>query len=173
MIKSLAILALFAPARAFIPDFASQAKNGIIEMDMHVSSNPPKGYLPGLGHHLMNLNADKEYIEEDLDDFFDIQIFSHIFIGSNKQEFPMTFDTGSGWLWVQHDFCKVCANPAHFNSLSSLTFKQMTPNPSYLYYGKGMVVGYDSLDQICLDKNSTIGHGCMENYHFKSAVYQR
>lgn len=48
----------------------------------------------------------------------------------------------------------------------------MTPWPTALYYGKGMVVCYDSLDQICLTKNSTVGDGCMENYHFKSVVYQ-
>ena len=121
----------------------------------------------------MSLSSEhKDYVEKDLLDFFDIQIYSKIYIGSNKQEFDLTFDTGSGWLWVQHSLCSVCANERHFNSWSSKSYIQMTPYPSYLYYGKGMTVGYDSLDTICLNKDSTFGNGCMANYHFKSVVYQ-
>lgn len=84
----------------------------------------------------------------------------------------MIFDTGSSWVWVQHDLCKTCANEAHFNSMMSTTFEQLTPNFSSLFYGKGMVIGYDTTDQLCLTQNSTVGNGCMENYHFKSIVYQ-
>lgn len=87
-----------------------------------------------------------DYIEKDLLDFFDIQIYSKIYLGSNKQEFMMIFDTGSSWVWVQHDLCRTCANKAHFNSMASDTFEQLTPNFSSLFYGKGMVIGYDTTD---------------------------
>ena len=56
--------------------------------------------------------------------------------------------------------------------MASTTFEQLTPNFSSLFYGKGMVLGYDTTDQLCLTRNSTIGNGCMEDYHFKSIVYQ-
>lgn len=41
-----------------------------------------------------------------------------------------------------------------------------------LAYGRGMVLGYDSTDQVCLTKHSKVGNGCMEDYLFKSVVYQ-
>jgi len=169
MFKALSLYAFLAPVGAN----TLEPKDGIIEMDVQVLKKETGGYTPGIGKHLMSLSSEHpNYVEKDLLDFFDIQIYSNIYIGSNKQEFPLTFDTGSGWLWVQHDLCRVCANEHHFNSWSSWSFKQMTPYPSHLYYGKGMTTGFDSLDTVCLNKDSTVGNGCMENYHFKSVVYQ-
>ena len=140
--KVLTLLAFLTPSRAYMN------KDGVIEMDVHVSNKPSKKYASGLGTHLMSLDSAKhpDYIEKDLLDFFDIQIYSKIFLGSNKQEFDMIFDTGSSWVWVQHDLCKTCANKEHFDSMNSTTFEQLTPNFSTLYYGKGMVVGYDTTD---------------------------
>ena len=44
--------------------------------------------LSALGAHLMNLRAaeggDLSYIEKNLEDFFDIQIYSTIYFGSDK-----------------------------------------------------------------------------------------
>lgn len=55
---------------------------------------------------LMNLadenGDDSQAIEKNLFDFFDIQLYSKIFVGSDKQIFEMIFDTGSSWVWVQH-----------------------------------------------------------------------
>ena len=142
IIKALTLLAFLNPAKAFTNS------NGIIEMDVKVSNKPSKKYTPGLGSHLMSLDSAKhpDYIEKELLDFFDIQIYSKIYLGSDKQEFDMIFDTGSSWVWVQHDLCKTCANKEHFNSMASSTFEQLTPNFSSLYYGKGMVIGYDTTD---------------------------
>jgi hypothetical protein len=39
-------------------------------------------------------------------------------------------------------------------------------------YGQGTVWGYDTTDQVCLNQNSEIGNGCMEDYLFKSVVKQ-
>jgi len=78
--------------------------------------------------HLMNLRAADEdqqameYIEKNLYDYFDIQIFSQIYIGSNKQKFDLIFDTGSSWVWVGHDLCNTCANPSKFDSRESTSF---------------------------------------------------
>ena len=100
------------------------AKNGIIEMDVEVSSRKSKGYTPGLGQELMNLNAGSSYIEKDVLDFFDIQIYSKLYIGSDRQEFEMTFDSGSGWVWVQTSVCQHgTSNAAKFNTFSTSTYR--------------------------------------------------
>ena len=41
-----------------------------------------------------------------------------------------------------------------------------------LHYGRGMVSGYNSRDEICLLYSSTLGNGCMSDYLFKAVVYQ-
>jgi hypothetical protein len=79
-------LALLLPANAFF-DIASES--GLIEMDMHITQAPKK-HLSELGMHLMNLRKAEsppethDYIEKNLYDYFNIQIFSEIYIGSNK-----------------------------------------------------------------------------------------
>ena len=40
------------------------------------------------------------WLEKDLEDFFDIQIFSTVYFGSQKEPHELIFDTGSSWLWV-------------------------------------------------------------------------
>jgi len=159
----------------------SNTNDGLIEMDAQISHAPRTQHMGGLGMHLMNLASDpmgqafgqEEYIEKNLMDFFNIQIFSSIYVGSMKQQFDLIFDTGSSWVWVEHEFCNACANPQKLKSRESTSFTQVSPELSTLRYGRGQVYGYDSRDQICLNEESTIGHGCMDNYLFKSVVYQR
>ena len=40
-------------------------------------------------------------MEKNLSDFFDIQIFSTVYFGSQHEPHQLIFDTGSSWLWVQ------------------------------------------------------------------------
>lgn len=84
----------------------------------------------------------------------------------------MIFDTGSSWVWVGTDKCYECHNPEKFHYDHSMSFIQASPKISNLRYGRGAVWGYDSYDTVCLSEQSTIGNGCMENYLFKSVVYQ-
>ena len=115
--------------------------------------------------------AEVDYISKQLYDFNNIQIYSKIYIGSEKREFDMIFDTGSAWVWVENKSCRDCANPNKFNNTESTTFKQTSMMTTRLYYGMGMVEGLDSTDQVCLNKDSTLGHGCMPDYLFKSVVH--
>lgn len=74
------------------------AKEGILEVPLHVQARPPIDVsIPGLGSDLMNMVEvdDRAYIENKLTTYFDIQIFSKIYIGSNHQEFLMLYDSGS------------------------------------------------------------------------------
>ena len=86
------------------------------------------------------------YIEKDLGDFFDIQIFAPIYIGSQRQKFNMIFDTGSAWLWVGHASCDTCANRSKFDSSASTTFRQLSTWLTTLAYGMGLVQGFDTTD---------------------------
>lgn len=101
-----------------------------------------------------------------------IQIFSRIYFGSDKQGFDLIFDSGSSWVWVENKLCGNCANPNKFDHKRSSSFTQLVPTISSLHYGKGTVYGYNTKDEICLNKDSELGHGCMSDYLFKSVVYQ-
>jgi hypothetical protein len=48
----------------------------------------------------------------------------------------------------------------------------MSTEVSTLAYGRGQVWGYNAKDKVCMSKESTVGHGCMENYKFKAVTYQ-
>lgn len=48
----------------------------------------------------------------------------------------------------------------------------MTSKLSELNYGRGTAIGWDSKDTICLRPESTVGHGCMEDFLFKNIIYQ-
>ena len=98
-------------------------------MDMHISQRP-KEHLTGVAQHLQVLDsanaseAEKNYIDKQLYDFNNIQLYSKIYIGSQRQEFDMIFDTGSSWVWVENKICDTCFNPNKFNNTASETFNQ-------------------------------------------------
>ena len=102
-----------------------QQERGVIDMDINITERPHQHHS-GLANHLMNLSAadgTQDYIEKNLDNFFNIQIYANILIGSNKQSFPLIFDSGSSWVWVGHNKCDNCANPKKFDSHASDSFK--------------------------------------------------
>ena len=93
----IAILALTTDAQASSSGLSSlwaqypeqKKSNGIIEIDGSIHSRTAP-HVGGLGSHLMNLattdgSSDSGYIDKNLYDFFNIQIYSPIFVGSNKQ----------------------------------------------------------------------------------------
>ena len=88
-----------------------------------------------------------DYISKNLYTFFDIQLYSKIWVGSERQEFEMIFDTGSSWVWVQTDLCHKCmANDHKFSFRKSKTFRQESNKITELRYGKGAVFGYSATD---------------------------
>ena len=88
-------------------------------------------------------------ISKNLRDFYDVQIFARIFIGSNQQPFDMIFDTGSNWLWVMSEECGNCPPNARFDDEGSNSF-QRRPGTEFLYYGSGSVNGNVVNDQVCI-----------------------
>jgi hypothetical protein len=110
--------------------------------------------LEDLSNELMDLSEygkdPKEYIEKKLKSLYNIQIYSKIYFGSNKQGFDLIFDSGSSWVWVEDSTCDNCRNPNKFKAWSSESYSLESMWKSSLRYGKGYVEGYDSTDMICL-----------------------
>ena len=78
--KLTTLILLLAPCSAQW-NWGTASDSGLIELDMQIS-HKPKGYHNNLGAHLMNLRSagqdplTKQYIEKNLYDYFNIQIFS-------------------------------------------------------------------------------------------------
>ena len=62
------------------------------------------------------------FLEKNLADFFDIQIFSTVYFGSQHEPHQLIFDTGSSWLWVQTPYCDSCYRKDPFIHRFSNTF---------------------------------------------------
>jgi len=122
-----------------------------------------------LHHKVEGIKAinDAKYIESKLTTFFNIQIFSKVYIGSDRQEFVMTMDSGSSKLWVEDEKCDECRNPVKFHPGQSTTYKKLGRN--MLTYGKGAITGNDARDQVCLKPD---GDNCMENFKFMTVDHQ-
>ena len=63
------------------------------------------------------------FLEKNLSDFFDIQIFSTVYFGSRQEPHQLIFDTGSSWLWVQTPYCDTCTSQNSFIHRHSKTYK--------------------------------------------------
>jgi hypothetical protein len=95
-----------------------------------------------------------------------------MYFGSEKQELDVILDSGSSWVWLGSTMCTECANPKKFDFAKSKSFRQESPELQMLNYGRGMVMGYDTRDEVCLNPENKIGDGCMTDYKFKTVVYQ-
>jgi len=60
-------------------------------------------------------------------DFMDIQIYSTLYFGSEREPHQVIFDTGSQWLWVQTDLCDNCMTDNNWSFQKSTTFKPAAP----------------------------------------------
>ena len=70
-----------------------------------------------------NSSKHQGFLEKNLSDFFDIQIFSTVYFGSKREPHQLIFDTGSSWLWVQTPECMTCATTNDFKYKDSKTFR--------------------------------------------------
>ena len=137
------------------------AKPGkVLELDVHIK---PRG---NISHALALYSEDNPtsttdsndsssnggpgFLEKNLSDFFDIQIFSTVYFGSRREPHQLIFDTGSSWLWVQTPECLTCATTNDFKYKESTSFSQDSSGLSQVSYGSGHIWGYRSTDQVCL-----------------------
>lgn len=110
------------------------------------------------------------YLEKNLQDFFDIQIFSTVYFGSNLEPHRLIFDTGSSWLWVQSSYCDSCTAEDHFMHRHSASFTVDTNFEVFqINYGSGSVLAFQAEDQVCLDKAHSV---CSQAATFGNVVMQ-
>lgn len=103
-----------------------------------------------------------DIVTKDLEDYFDAQIYSTIYVGSEKVPLEVIFDTGSNWLWVASRVCASCSIwAAKFDERNSTTFSYH-PLMYDLHYGSGDAYGYNAHDQICLTEDTP----CVKEYSF-------
>jgi saccharopepsin len=102
-------------------------------------------------------------VEKTLWDYRNVQLFSRIYMGSDKQEFKMIFDTGSDWLWVSSRICMSCPKShPKFDERSSHSFSFYNVIMD-LHYGSGDAYGYYSHDLVCLKPDK-----CADDFGFMS-----
>lgn len=66
--------------------------------------------------------------------YFNIQYYGDIYIGSNYQEMSVIFDTGSNILWVSSKDCSQCRNfTAKYSPEESTTFKDLKTKKNITY----------------------------------------
>ncbi|CDW83892.1 eukaryotic aspartyl protease family protein [Stylonychia lemnae] len=107
----------------------------------------------------------KGVIEKDLQNYYNVQYYGKLFMGSQQEEMTLIFDTGSSWLWVPSQNCKDCHTKAKlYDTKKSYKYRQVGTTPLNVRYGAGNVWGYKSQDQVCLEKNKP--ETCIINYNF-------
>ena len=110
------------------------------------------------------------FLEKNLSDFFDIQIFSTVYFGSRQEPHQLIFDTGSSWLWVQTPECQTCATTNDFRYKESMTFKHFSEEVAQVSYGSGTIWGYRSTDDVCLGEGRK---QCVSSMPFIATINQQ
>eukprot|EP00347_Sterkiella_histriomuscorum_P000125 403377076 len=105
---------------------------------------------------------DDNLITKTLEDFFDVQLFSTLYLGSRQEEKNVIFDTGSAWIWVCSENCEACRPQSRYSEGLSKTYRKVSDDPILITYGTGQVIGEQGTEKICLMKNSF----CAENVSF-------
>ncbi|CDW90538.1 eukaryotic aspartyl protease family protein [Stylonychia lemnae] len=142
-------------------------KGNNLKININLDNLKPSSFLSESDEH--------DIIEIDLLDYFDVQIFSTIYVGSQRQPFNLIFDTGSAviqphilinqqWIWVNSQGCYQCPTLNRFLYQNSKTYKNFKDNIVEVTYGTGSMKGYKGSDTICLTKDK-----CAENVSFLRA----
>ena len=106
---------------------------------------------------------DPDFVQKNLEDAYDLQIFTNTYVGSNLDPFKVIFDTGSNWVWLFGENCTQCVDGVpYYQNHTSTSFNTSFKNNS-IHYGKGSVYGIEASDRFCLN-NST--EHCAEDFNF-------
>mmetsp|Transcript_38073 Transcript_38073/g.28053 ORF Transcript_38073/g.28053 Transcript_38073/m.28053 type:complete len:82 (-) Transcript_38073:996-1241(-) len=75
--------------------------------------------------------------EKEMYDYFDVQLFSTVHMGTSAVPFNLIYDTGSSWLWVALKECFDCPLTKLYNYTSSADFRVISDVPVPMLYGSG------------------------------------
>ncbi|XP_056416136.1 cathepsin E [Hyla sarda] len=101
------------------------------------------------GLELLESCTSPETANEPLLNYFDVEYFGQISIGSPPQVFNVIFDTGSSNLWVPSVYCtsQACLSHSRFQPTKSSTYKT-DGQPFFIQYGTGNLTGLLGIDQV-------------------------
>ncbi|XP_015272501.1 PREDICTED: cathepsin E [Gekko japonicus] len=91
-------------------------------------------------------------VNEPLLNYFDVEYFGQISIGTPPQNFTVLFDTGSSNLWVPSVYCvsKACVEHSRFHPSASSTYSEVG-TPFSIQYGTGSLTGIIGSDQVTVE----------------------
>jgi len=92
--------------------------------------------------------------EKELTNYFNVQYYSTLYVGSQMEDMTFIFDTGSSWFWAPTVDCEDCHNSEQYDPSESSTYELISDTPIYVSYGSGYIEGLLVEEQICLDKNT-------------------
>lgn len=85
--------------------------------------------------------------------YYNMQYYGSLIVGSQKQEFSVIIDTGSNILWLPSTDCLECRNYTNkYNSSESLSSKNLNKTVN-ITYGKGFVEGNLFSDDVLIAEN--------------------
>lgn len=97
----------------------------------------------------------------ELENFYDMQYYGPVYLGTPSQKFIVIFDTGSSTLWVPGKDCDykkydACAFKNYYNHKKSSTYKKtdFQDGKFKIQYGTGKVSGILASDSMTLGDNS-------------------
>ncbi|CDW73902.1 eukaryotic aspartyl protease family protein [Stylonychia lemnae] len=119
-----------------------------------------------------NVKDYQKTIKVPLENYYNIQYFAKLYIGSNLIPISVIFDTGSSSLWISAADCIGCPHLADlYNQSQSFTYFKETSVSDHISYGAGEVYGYNSTDVICLSNSKN--NFCMNEVKFKLVTEAR
>ncbi|CDW71184.1 eukaryotic aspartyl protease family protein [Stylonychia lemnae] len=107
------------------------------------------------------------YVEKELMNYFNVQYYGKLYLGSQQEQMTFIFDTGSSWLWAPTTDCTGanCHPSEKYDTKQSGFYQVLADIPTSIKYGTGGAAGYLSKDQVCLSKNQST---CMKDYSILS-----
>mmetsp|Transcript_17739 Transcript_17739/g.12676 ORF Transcript_17739/g.12676 Transcript_17739/m.12676 type:complete len:245 (+) Transcript_17739:319-1053(+) len=96
---------------------------------------------------------DDQVYEKELTNYFNVQYYGTLYIGSQLEDMTFIFDTGSSWFWAPTVDCLDCHKSEKYDPSLSSTYQKLSDTPIYVGYGTGSAYGLLSAEQACLEKD--------------------
>jgi hypothetical protein len=107
---------------------------------------------------------DKKIASVPITNYFNIQYYGNVYIGSNFQEMSVIFDTGSNILWVSSNKCMNCRNfTSKYAEEESITHKDLNITKN-ITYAIGFVNGTLVEDEVFIGKMQNLENNNNQYY---------
>lgn len=116
---------------------------------LNKSSSPPPEAVTKL---VINQTDDKPYTSVSLLNYFNVQYYGTIYVGSNNQKFTVVFDTGSNLLWIPSSLCVQCRNYTEKFYSQYSTSARYTNEKKNITYALGYVEGDVIEDKVSINE---------------------